>query len=161
MRQFCRFKHWQFFLIWIISGTLFVATIESSFWVLTLSLYDFVIVGWIYSIGKVTNNLNGKLRIENYHEDLWFVLFFISFIPLGYISHSSSPISGLLTFGIVLFESISAFKLINFSAKALGQNDQKKNLKFVDYISEFFLIVFFVIGLWIIQPKMNKIIEKQ
>lgn len=90
MRLFCRFKHWQLFLIWIISGTLFIATIETPFWVLTLALYDFVLVGWIYSIGKVTNKLNGKYRIENYHEDLWFVLFFISIITLGYFSHLST-----------------------------------------------------------------------
>ena len=148
-------------MTWIISGTFFVATIESPFWVLTFAIYYFLMIGWIYSIGKVTNKLNGKFKIENYHEDLWFVLFFIFIIPFGYFSHSSTPINGLIKFGAILFESIPAFKIINFSAKALGQYEQKENLKFKEYISEFFLIGFFVIGLWIIQPKMNKIIEKQ
>lgn len=157
---FLRFKHWQLFLIWILSAILFITTSESNWWILTFALYDFLLVGWIYSIGKITNRLNGKYKIENYHEDLWFILCLISFIPYGYFAHSNTPNDGYLKFGTFLFWAISALKLINFSAKCIRQNEKKENLKFADYFNEFLLIVFIVIGLWKIQPKMNGIIEQ-
>ena len=161
MKLFLKFKHWQLFLIWILSGILFVATINTSIWILTFAIYDFIMVGWIYSIGKETNRLNGKNKIENYNEDLWFFLFLISLVPFAYFSHSLEKSNGFLIFGAILFESISAIKLVNFSAKALKQNEKKIDLKFTDYLTEFLLIIFFGIGIWIIQPRLNKIINKR
>lgn len=87
MEFFLRIKHWQLFLIWILSSTLFAATINTPIWILTFSIYYFVLIGWIHSIGKVSNKLNGKYRIENYKEDLWFILSLISVLPFGYFIH--------------------------------------------------------------------------
>jgi len=161
MKVFLTLKHWQLFLILYITAILFAVTIDSSYWILTFLLYDFTLVGWIYSIGKIANNMNSKNKIENYHENLWFILFYISFIPFGYFSHSKIPSNGLLMFASTLFGGFSAFKLINFSAKAVKQNEINKELKFTDYLNEFLLIACIPIGIWIIQPKMNKIIKNK
>ncbi|MGE5394779.1 MAG: hypothetical protein ACM3P1_08540 [Candidatus Saccharibacteria bacterium] len=161
MKLFLRLKHWQLFIIWILSAILSITTSESNWWIFTFAIYDFFLIGWIYSIGKVTNKLNGKCRIENYHEDLWFIICFISIIPYGYFAHSNAPNNGFLMFGTFLLLSISALKLISFSAKSLMQNERKEHLKFADYFKEFLLIAFMVIGLWKIQPKMNKIVKLQ
>lgn len=82
-------------------------------------------VGWFYSIGKVINKIN-KNKIENYHEDLWFILVMISLIPFGYFVHSTSPTSDFLFFIFVMLNVFCLFKLLNFSAKALKQNKEKK-----------------------------------
>ena len=161
MKVFLILKHWQLFLICYMTAILFIATSDSSFWILTFLLYESIIAGWIYSIGKIANNNNSKNKIENYHENLWFILFIISFIPFGYFSHSKTPNNDLLDLAAVLFEVFTAFKLVNFSAKAIKQNELKKDLKFTDYLNEFFLIAFLPIGIWIIQPKMNKMMKKK
>ena len=160
MTIFLKLKHWQIFLIWIISGVLFAATLFTQIWILTLAIYAFGFVGWIYSVGKVTNDLNKKNKIENYHEDLWFILFLFSVLPFGYFSHTTTPENGFLMFGALLFESIPAIKLVNFSARAITQYERNKKLKFRDYANEFLLILFLPISIWQIQPRMNKIIKE-
>jgi uncharacterized membrane protein len=164
MKIFLKFKHWQLFLIWIFAEILFIATSSTSIWILTTGLFGFAIIGWIYSIGKVINNLNEKNRIENYKEDLWFILYLISVIPFGFLFRtfeSSESMNGFLSFGAGLLGFISMIKLVNFSAKVFKQHESKRDLKFADYSNEFFLIVFMIIGIWIIQPKVNKIIDRK
>jgi hypothetical protein len=161
MKVFLILKHWQLFLIFYITAILFAVTIDSSFWILTLLLYDFTLVGWIYSIGKIANNINSKNKIENYHENFWFFLFYISFIPFGYFSHSKIPSNDLFMLATIIFVGFSAFKIVNFSAKAIKQNEINEELKFKDYLNEFLLIAFIPIGIWFIQPKMNKIMKNK
>ncbi len=164
MKVFLKFRHWQLFLIWTFTEIVFIATVNTPIWILTTGLFGFAIIGWIYSIGKMINNLNGKKRIENYKEDLWFILYLVSIIPFGFNFRnfeSYSPINGFLIFGAGLIGFISMIKLVNFSAKAYKQYESKKDLKFSDYSSEFFLIIIMIIGIWIIQPKLNKIIDKK
>lgn len=158
MRVFLILKHWQIFLLWFLSQIVCQATINTSYWLLATIIYGFIIVGWFYSIGKVINKIN-KNKIENYHEDLWFILVMIFLISLGYFSHFTTPTNDLLFFIVTILEVFCLFKLLNFSAKALKQNKEKKNLRFSDYFGEFLLICFIGIGFWIIQPKLNMIIK--
>lgn len=61
---------------------------------------------------------------------------------------------------IVLLHLLSMFSLfycLNFCAKTLKAIELKRSVTFSDYASEFFLIWFFVIGIWILQPKINEI----
>ena len=159
MRVFLKFKHWQLFIILVSLGILSAVTSDSSFWFLTFALYDFALVGWIYSIGKVTNAINGENQIINYREDLWAILFYISLIPFGYFAHSVQPNNVFFMIGAVVLESIAGIKLVNFSAKAMSQNEKRRTLTFGDYMSEFLLILFIPIGIWKIQPKMNRLIK--
>ena len=158
MRVFLILKHWQIFLLWFLSQILFQTTINTSYWLLSIIIYGLIMVGWFYSIGKVINIIN-KNKIENYHEDLWFILSLIFLVPLGYLNWSTTPSNDLLFFIVSLIELFCIFKLINFSAKALKQNKEKKNLRFADYFGEFLLICIIGIGFWIIQPKLNMIIK--
>lgn len=46
-----------------------------------------------------------------------------------------------------------------FVAKTFKTVELQRETKFSDYVGEFFLIWFFPIGVWIIQPKINRIAE--
>lgn len=164
MKIFLKFKHWQLFLIWIFTEIIFITTLNTPIWILTTGIFGFTITGWIYSIGKVMNNLNEKYRIENYKEDLWFILYLVSIIPFGYNFRNfelNVSVNGFLIFGAGLLGFISMIKLIIFSAKAYKQFESRKDLKFGDYSNEFFLILLMIIGIWVIQPKLNKIIDQK
>jgi hypothetical protein len=164
MKIFLKFKHWQLFLIWIFTEIVFITTVNTPIWILTTGLFGFAFIGWIYSIGKVINNLNEKNRINNYKEDFWFTLFFVSVIPYGYFYRNLETIGSnniLLNLGVGLLQFISMVKSVNFSAKVLKQYETKRNLKFSEYFNEFFLIGFMIIGIWVIQPKVNKIVDKK
>lgn len=45
-----------------------------------------------------------------------------------------------------------------FAAKTIKTAETQKEMKFGDFASEFFLIVFFPIGVWILQPRINKLV---
>ena len=163
MKIFLKFKPWQLFTIWIITSIIFFITMRTMFWWITFELYAFSIVGWMYSIGKYFNKLNDKKAIVNYGEDIWFILYLICGIPFGYyfanFGHDTSndlilKISGLIGF-------VSMIRLANFSAKAYKQYNNNKDLKFSDYLEEFIWITIFIVGIWRIQPEINKIIDKK
>jgi hypothetical protein len=159
MKLFLQLKHWQLFLIWFLAEIIFFATQKTAIWILTFLLFEFTIIGWIYAIGKVVNNLNETNKVENYREDWWFVIYIITIMPFGYYTRSfdSGPeLSAFWIFVPGLVGFVSGIKMINFSAKALAQYEEKKDLKFSEYTNEFLLILFVIIGIWILQPKLNK-----
>lgn len=152
-------KHWQIFLLWFLSAIIFQRTINTSFWIFTTIIYGLIMIGWIYSIGKVLNKIDNTNKIQNYHEDFWFGLAISFFILLGYFSRSASASSNLTFFVVTILEIFCIFKLVNFSAKSLKQKKENRDLKFTDYLGEFILICCIGIGFWIIQPKLNMLIK--
>lgn len=70
---------------------------------------------------------------------------------------------GIAAFSIIfplhLFSMFSMFYMIYHSAKTIKTVIAKKHLTFSDFVEEFFLIWFFPIGIWFIQPKINAIFE--
>lgn len=53
------------------------------------------------------------------------------------------------------------FYCIYFIAKALKAVELQRPVVLGDYIGEFFLIWFYIVGVWIIQPKVNKLFGPQ
>ena len=53
------------------------------------------------------------------------------------------------------------FFIIYQTAKIYKTAELKRKVKFKDFIGEFFLFGFYFIGIWILQPKINKLIENQ
>lgn len=49
--------------------------------------------------------------------------------------------------------------VIYFAAKTIKTAENKTATKFEDFVAEFFLIVFFPIGIWILQPRINRMIN--
>ena len=54
-----------------------------------------------------------------------------------------------------LLSMFCMFYILYFSAKTLKTALLQRNVTFKDYAAEFFLLWFYIIGLWIIQPKVN------
>jgi len=53
------------------------------------------------------------------------------------------------------------FYSLYFIAKELKSVELQKPVTFSDFAGEFFLLWFFPIGIWIIQPRINKIFESK
>jgi hypothetical protein len=51
------------------------------------------------------------------------------------------------------------FYCLYFVAKTIKTAELQREVKFSEFAGEFFLIWFFPIGVWMIQPRINKIIE--
>jgi hypothetical protein len=48
-----------------------------------------------------------------------------------------------------------------FVAKTFKTVELQREVSFSDFVGEFFMIWFYPVGIWIIQPKINKMIEEQ
>ena len=70
-----------------------------------------------------------------------FESFFWIFIPLNFI---------------VVFAS---FYVLYFAAKSVKTAQLKKKVKLGDFIGEFFLLWIYPIGVWIVQPEVNKVVD--
>lgn len=119
-----------------------------------------------------SNSLSSSLKEKFYcgHWELSFpFLFSVSLIPLSYafsvenFDFGSSfvvciyvfgfPFAFLSTFLFVLYALYRLAKLMNMAE--LQRNPQKK-----EYIGDFFRFLFFPIGVWSLQPRVNRLFEQ-
>lgn len=133
--------------------------------------------GWLWSVAiglqpKVPENVTMKVKK--------FKLFF--FVPLIYIvlisifmgifanqimQNGNPPnIALVASFMVIiiplhLFSMLCIFYSLYFVAKTYKTVELQREVSFSDFVGEFFMIWFYPVGIWIIQPKINKMIEEQ
>ena len=93
----------------------------------------------------------------------------VSIFVLGVVSQISSLIPGeeptinpIIIAVILPFHFLSIFCIfycIYFVAKTIKTAELQRKVKFSDFVGEFFLVWFFPIGVWILQPTINKLAE--
>jgi hypothetical protein len=130
------------------------------------SLGFFCLLCWIYSIGYKSNaNLKSTgVQLKPYkYFALTFILSILSLVILiiqvkeiqmnwnNIKVHYLTPMYLVISF--VLFLSITAI----ISAKALVSAELKREAEPNEYLGTFFLMIFAIVGVWSIQPRIQKI----
>ena len=82
---------------------------------------------------------------------------FISYITLRHVN--PGPAIFVPLFFLHLLSMFGLFYSIYFTAKALKGAELQRRVTFSDYVGEFFLLWFFPVGIWIIQPRINKLFD--
>lgn len=59
-----------------------------------------------------------------------------------------------------LFSMFCIFYCLYFVAKTIKTAELQRETAFSDFVGEFFLIWFFPIGIWFIQPRVNQLAER-
>lgn len=161
MEIFLKLKHWQLFLIWLLGGIQLLFFIKSPFGYISIAIYFGLFYFWIYSIGKILNKNNSETIKQ---MNIWWIIFAFSFVPIiidyrNAIIQSYNQINTwiIVVSGIIGFFSIT--KIVICTAKTLKRAESNKNYRTIDLLPEIFLIYFFIIGVWSIQPRINKIIN--
>jgi hypothetical protein len=62
-------------------------------------------------------------------------------------------------FPLHLFAMFCIFYSINFVAKTMKTAELQRPVTFSDYVAEFFLVWFHFVGVWILQPRINKMLK--
>jgi len=97
---------------------------------------------------------SGFFRVALIYPPCYFVFFIATF-------QSSSP--GLL--GLILplhvFAMVCMFYLLYFVSKSLVLAATSKPASFYDYAGPFFLLWFFPVGIWIVQPRVNRLYSER
>jgi hypothetical protein len=133
------------------------------------------LLGWQWSVAVGLQKIvpaTVKMKVKK------FKIFF--FIPVSYLSllmiflffvfsmNFSNPnnigagffISFAVIFPLHLFSVFCLFYCIYFVSKTIKTVELQKEVTFADFALEFFLVWFFPIGVWILQPKINKMVEE-
>ena len=184
MTKFLHLKHWQLFLlIFVVAFILQISTfipvaitnnVKILIYILpiVMLIYLGLFFGWFYSLGtnfhkKLPNSVNMNLnRFKLFLIIPMIYIFILSIYQVGMISKISEneqPNMGI--FGIIipihLFSMFCIFYCLYFIAKEFKSVEWQKPVTFSDFAGEFFLLWFFPIGIWILQPRINKIFERQ
>lgn len=148
-----------------------------EFFPIIMILYMGVFFGWFWSIAiglqkKVPENITMKTKKFKVFFFIPVVyLIFICLFIVGIFSNisqiglvGSQGFIGLIAGIILPLHLLSIFGMfysMYFVAKTFKTVELQKEVRFGEFAGEFFMIWFYFIGIWILQPKINKIVENE
>jgi membrane protease YdiL (CAAX protease family) len=182
IKLFLKAKHWQIFILMV--GVPFLFQIVTIIYVIVMNsplfafstfpifmlLYVIIFFGWFWSIGvglhkslpKQHNLSVRKFKIFFFIPLIYITLLMFSMMYLGIFSEFPPPdemigISLALIIPLHLFSIFCMFYMLYFCSKTIKSIELNREVDFSDYTIEFFLLWFYFIVIWILQPKINKI----
>jgi MFS family permease len=173
-------KHWQLFLIivgipllvMLLEGFTYQETEGEAFTISAVLRLAMVIpfltfYFWLWSCGYL---LNEKIKDSlNTHSSYFslavgtsaFATFFLTVYGalLGNRGQEYAEFNTMtyIGFGLVVFIALFTFLMAaSFLAKTLVRAEREAHVKSADYYSEFIMILVFPIGIWMLQPRIQK-----
>lgn len=133
------------------------------------AISTFFYYGWLWSIGtRLAEWLPAEQdhNITAYRIAVLIPIFFLFLIFVGgyFIFPALIGVTASLSFLIFLIYIpilFSFFYLLYHGAKVIKAAELQRSVTFSDFVGEFFLLWFYIIGVWILQPKINEIINRE
>ncbi len=185
IERFLKMKAWLLFLLsfgsFFVVYLLFFTTIPvvairgevSNLFIIPFvilgSIFLFTVLLWFWSVGVgLQKRVNKEIRSETKFFKIIFFITLFCFIFLFMFSLSLFYIPAITEiliksrmlfyfFKILFYPSI--LYLIYFVAKTFKTVELNRRVSFSDFAGDFFLVLFFPVGVWIIQPKINKMAQ--
>lgn len=129
--------------------------------------------GWFWSIAvgldkKIPEHL--KLKLNRFKVSLFIPLIYM-FLFMGFMgsmmssfmSPGSEPPFDIfaIIFPLHLLSMFCMFYALYFVAKTIKTAELQRKVTFGDFAGEFFLIWFYPVGIWIVQPKINELAKEE
>ena len=142
---------------------------------LSILIAQLVIYFWLWNIGKMLFDKMSFYISKEYAVFKWLIIipaavsllifaFLLSgafILGMGYFSFSSTLFSSMIIilplWALLLFSKLYCFY---FVAKLLKSSEQQRNVRGVEFFGDFLLLVFFPIGIWFIQPRLNNLMRQ-
>ena len=155
---------------------------DTTIMINTLTLFPVIIIiysglffGWFWSIAIGLQNMvpeGVKINVNKFKTFFFIPLIYIVLISLfvGFTASglfvngnvSGSIVGGVLIMVILvlhLFSMFCIFYSLYFVSKTIKTVELQREVNFGDFIGEFFMLWFYPIGIWIVQPRINKMAE--
>lgn len=165
MKYFLVAKHWQIFLLIVglpIVGDLLLSQISAE----VFSIYSIltIISGisffiWLWSIESLVSraiNNDSKTRTKQFR--IIFLAVIIYFTISLVLIYSDMYFDSIFWFILHIICIILVLNIFYQCAKLIKHFELHRDPKFGEVFFYFILVWFFPIGIWILQPKLNKII---
>ncbi|MGB0524989.1 MAG: hypothetical protein ACPGJS_18600 [Flammeovirgaceae bacterium] len=123
--------------------------------------------GWLWAIGTgLQHRIPDHLKINITRFKLFTIIPFSYIIVLSFsmmaiqqqLMLGINPAIFILMFVLHIFSMFCILHTMYYVAKTLKTVELQREASFSDFIGEFLLIWVFPIGIWIIQPKVNKMV---
>jgi hypothetical protein len=171
---FVRAKHWQIFLLFVAIFAIgelpmlgYAASSASSpegfaeaFVVVEIvtAVSALCYLLWLWSMGSFLNSLlSPGLRLKT--GVFLFTLMFTSIYVFGFMMlfQNVNSIGFAVIIPLLLFAAFCMFYNFYFVSKSLVIAETGKGATFSEYAGEFLLLWFYPIGIWFIQPRINRL----
>ena len=158
MKKILSLQHWQFFLLIAIR----IWTPPSPFDLMTSVIAAATVLIWLYSVviyGAKTAEERGvfySLNLKFFRLNMFILV--ILFSGLTGVSRYGFVIPKIIIQICTIYAIFGTFYSMAAAAKTITSLSQDRNVPFKDYFLVFIMILFFLIGVWVIQPKVNKLI---
>lgn len=147
-----------------------------KFFPIMMIIFMGVFFGWFWSVAiglqkKVPQKV--KMKVKKFKIFFFIPIAYMLFITVfmettmgGLMESGSEPSGGLIgslaaiIVPLHLFSMFCIFYSLYFVTKTFKTVELQREVSFSDFTGEFFMIWFYPIGIWIVQPKINKMIEK-
>lgn len=188
MKIYLKAKHWQLFLLFFVLPfilqmviTIYIVVtqeLENIFSLLKvfpffIAFYILMYNGWFWSIGSGLSNrlpdsvkMNKKLFIASlsYPAVYIFILMGVGYFFINEVLVSDEPDPSVFLYFLFLIpfhllSMVCSIHSMYFVAKTIKAVELQKDVSFSDFAAEFFLIWFFPIGIWMLQPRLNKLVS--
>jgi len=178
MDFFLKAKAWQIFLLIVVvpfgfQSTIMVSIISSIetnpeliFKVMPLLTIVFmgVFLLWFWSLGvglnkRLPEEIQPKIRFFKFgiiYSAVYMLLFQALFIVFAAGGGKGGGYMAII-FPLHLFAMYCIFYALHFICKNLAIFEEQQTVKFSTFAGTFFLLWFFPIGIWFIQPRINKV----
>ncbi|MBL7691851.1 MAG: hypothetical protein JNM41_09665 [Flavipsychrobacter sp.] len=165
MRRFLELKHWHLFLLIVICGSW---SSPSPLEEIIHGIATLAMTGWLYAIGVYGHRQMMdlglspmKIQLFRFNVLLVGITFLCSFIWSPYIVESGSFQLTDIPIGIFsLYVFYAVIQVVFFVCKILAKNERKSEVTFLDYLTYLIFMGILPVGIWIIQPKVNRIFVK-
>lgn len=171
---FLRAKHWQLFLL--IFGVFFACSVAIAASAPAQDIFDrvpilvgilyvlfmVIFLAWFWSMGSfLTSILNPalKLRISFFRFALVYLLIYLPLFIAVFARLTTAPWLFAIIFPLHAFATYCMFYLLYFVSKSLALAQRGNPVSLHDYAGPFFLLWFFPIGIWVVQPRINRLYE--
>lgn len=168
---FLRAKHWQIFLLFF--GMMLLAQIATLSSMLSAGGQDlgrrilpffavtFLLMlcfnGWFWIMRSFLYSVVGLQLRPRLGLFRFALIYPILYLPIFMISFPQQPTAFAFIFPLHVLATFCMFYLLNFVSRNLVLAETGKNVTFYDYAWPFFLLWFFPIGVWIVQPRINRL----
>lgn len=143
------------------------------FFPIIMIAYMSVFFSWFWSIAiglqnKVPKHIKMKVKKFKIFFFIPLIYIFTLSIVIGFSFSSNQMNNGIFPskFGFLipivilplhLFSMFCMFYMLYFCSKTIKTVELQKEVSFGDFMGEFFSLWFYPIGIWLIQPKINKL----
>lgn len=188
IQKFLRAKHWQLFLLTfgiplifqiVIMGSMLISILSESMpstsvlisfitaFPLMMILFAGVLFGWFWSVviglqSKLPEGITMNITIFKtlLFIPLVYILLFSTFFFISIPAIEANPMVFIAIFPLHLFSMFCMFYTLYFVAKTIKTVELQREVTFSDFAGEFFMIWFYPFGIWVLQPKINKMVEE-